>query len=310
MCRCAAICRSLKPKRGVKNTYEVIRYNGELADRLSEGERNFIAFLYFYQLVRGNGKAGSTESHGAFDTTPEGTDTRDKIVVIDDPVSSMDSSALFIVSALVREMVEVCYNNTDYLDPQVPGDYIKQIFVLTHNVYFHREITYHQVGRYNSVNFYIIRKSDNVSTIKLCERQNDRIRSEMENYNPVQNSYASLWDELKALTTPIPVRNVIRQILEYYFLQLCGYEGSDLRKEVLDKHRDLFITEVENGKPDMEKYHLASSMLLYISNPQGISDGLNYVEDSDDVELYKNVFRLVFEAMGQDQHYKMMMGEE
>ncbi|MDR0355882.1 MAG: AAA family ATPase [Deltaproteobacteria bacterium] len=35
---------------------------------------------------------------------------KDKIVVIDDPVSSMDSSVLFIVSTLVREMVEVCYN--------------------------------------------------------------------------------------------------------------------------------------------------------------------------------------------------------
>lgn len=39
---------------------------------------------------------------------------KDKIVVIDDPVSSMDSSALFIVSSLVREMIEVCHNNFDY----------------------------------------------------------------------------------------------------------------------------------------------------------------------------------------------------
>ena len=64
-------------------------------------------------------------------------------MVIDDPVSSMDSGALFIVSALVREMVEVCFNNTDYQGHVVEGDYIKQIFILTHNVYFHREITYH-----------------------------------------------------------------------------------------------------------------------------------------------------------------------
>lgn len=69
---------------------------------------------------------------------------KDKIVVIDDPVSSMDSGALFIVSALVREMIEVCYNNTDYRSNKVDGDYIKQIFILTHNVYFHKEITHHQ----------------------------------------------------------------------------------------------------------------------------------------------------------------------
>ena len=132
----------LKPKAGVKDTYEVIRPNGEVATRLSEGERNFIAFLYFYQLVRGNGKVGSTTTHGSLEGTPEGADTRDKIVVIDDPVSSMDSNALFIVSSIVRGMIGVCYNNTDYRNPDVKGDYIKQIFIMTHNAYFHNEITY------------------------------------------------------------------------------------------------------------------------------------------------------------------------
>ena len=65
----------------------------------------------------------------------------------------MDSGALFIVSALVREMIEVCYNNTDYRSHKVDGDYIKQIFILTHNVYFHKEITHHQAKRYHSVSF-------------------------------------------------------------------------------------------------------------------------------------------------------------
>lgn len=286
---------SIREKAGVQNTYEVIRENGCVAEKLSEGERNFIAFLYFYHTVRGSRSSD---------------EVKDKIVVIDDPVSSMDSGTLFIVSAIVREMIEVCYNNTDYREQTVPGDYIKQIFVLTHNVYFHREVTYHQVNRYRSVNFYIIRKSDNISNVSLCCRKNDESPTEQENYNPVQNSYASLWDELRMLHSPIPVLNVIRQILEYYFLQLCGYEGSDIRKEVLEKNRDKFVTEVEGAKPDMEKYHLASSMLTYISNPHGISDGLNYVEDCDDAELYKTVFKLIFEALNQEQHYNMMMKME
>ena len=37
-------------KEGVKGTYEVIREDGRVADHLSEGERNFIAFLYFITL--------------------------------------------------------------------------------------------------------------------------------------------------------------------------------------------------------------------------------------------------------------------
>ena len=160
----------LREKAGVQNTYEVIRQYGTVAVKLSEGERNFIAFLYFYHLVR-----GSHSSDG----------TKEKIVVIDDPVSSMDSSTLFIVSSIVRELVENCHNNTTYPDASNPDRYIKQIFILTHNVYFHREITYNQVGRYECSNFYIIRKTDNVSRIKLCDRKNKAMPTERENYNPV-----------------------------------------------------------------------------------------------------------------------------
>lgn len=287
---------SIRAKDGVENVYEIVLENGTVAENLSEGERNFIAFLYFYHRVR-----GSMNSE----------ELKEKIVVIDDPVSSMDSTALFIVSAIVREMINVCRNNTEYLNPQVPGDYIKQLFILTHNVYFHREVTYQQVGYYNCTSFYMIRKNDNVSTVKLCKRQNKEIPSEEENYNPVQNSYAALWDELRDLHSTIPALNVMRRILEYYFLQLCGYEGSDLRSIVLEKkkNRKKFIKQVEGEKPDMTDYQLASSLLAYINNPNGISDGLNYVEDCEDAEAYKRVFQMIFDALGQSQHYKMMTGQ-
>jgi wobble nucleotide-excising tRNase len=283
----------LREKAEVQNTYEVIREDGSIAENLSEGERSFIAFLYFYHLVRGNQNR---------------EELKDKIVVIDDPVSSMDNGILFIVSALVREMIEICYNNTDNQNEKISGNYIKQIFILTHNVYFHNEITYHQVYRFNSVNFYIIRKNNNISSIKLCQRQNEKIPAEQENYNPVQNSYASLWNEFRELSSPIPLLNVIRQILEHYFLQLCGYDGTSLRKEILENNRKMFISELEGEKINMDKYNLASLMLQYINNPNGIGGGLTYVEYYDNAEQYKEVFKLIFKAMHQDQHYNMMMG--
>ncbi len=287
---------SIRAKEGVENVYEVVRENGKVAENLSEGERNFIAFLYFYHRVR-----GSMSSE----------ELKEKIVVIDDPVSSMDSTALFLVSAIVREMINVCRNNTEYLNPQVTGDYIKQLFILTHNVYFHREVTYQQVGYFNCTSFYIIRKNDNISTIKLCKRQSKDVPTEAENYNPVQNSYAALWDELRDIQSTIPALNVMRRILEYYFLQLCGYEGSDLRAIVLEKkeNRDKFIKQIEGEQPDMTDYQLTSSLLAYINNPNGISDGLNYVEDCEDADAYKRVFRMIFDALGQSQHYKMMTGQ-
>jgi len=291
---------TLREKRGVPNAYEVVRQNGQVAAGLSEGERNFIAFLYFYHLVRG--------SHTDADVN------KDKIVVIDDPVSSMDSSALFIVSTLVREMVGVCFNNAEYREQEreVQGDYVKQIFVLTHNVYFHREITYNysQSRRYNCVSFFVVNKASNSSSVKLCVRDSQKVPTEKENFNPVQNSYAALWSEFREVDTVIPAMNVIRRILEYYFMQLCGYDGVNIRKQVLDEHKDNFVETPAEGLPDYTKYHLASAMLSYINaSSVGFSDGLNYVDDCADIELYRTVFKLIFEALEQEQHYNMMMGE-
>ncbi len=56
----------------------------------------------------------------------------------------------------------------------------------------------------------------------------------------------------------------------------------------------------------MTNYQLASSLLAYINNPNGISNGLNYVEDCDDIDAYKRVFQTIFEALGHSQYYGMM----
>lgn len=288
---------SIREKDGTPNVYEVVRSDGNIAENLSEGERNFIAFLYFYHQVKGS-------------ENPDGSQ-ENKIVVIDDPVSSMDSSALFIVSALVREMVQVCENNAVGGDHVTKADYIKQIFILTHNAYFHREITYNQVKNYLYVNFYLISKVDNKSSIKLCKKVNPEIMTEEINYNLVQNSYVALWEEYREINAPIPLMNVIRRILEYYFLQLCGYDGVTLRKRILIDNKDKFIKTDASGKEDFTQYQMAHAMLSYIcANSVGINDGINFVDDCVDVEQTKETFRLVFEFMEQKQHYDMMMGNQ
>lgn len=286
---------NIRAREDDENVYEVIRDDGSVAEDLSEGERNFIAFLYFYNRVQGS---------------MSGEKLKEKIVVIDDPVSGMDSNALFLVSALVREMIDVCRNNTEYNDPKVTGDYIKQLFILTHNVHFYREITYKQVGYYNCTSFYMIQKNDNISAVKLCKRRSKETSSEEENYDPVRDPYAALWDELRDIDTTIPAVNVMRRIIEYYFLRLCGYDGNDLRESVLEKkeNREKFIKRIEGEQPDMTDYRLASSLLAYINTPNG--DGLNYVVDIDDANAYKRVFKKIFEVLGQGRHYQMMIGKK
>ena len=274
--------------------YEVVRMDtGKVAENLSEGEKNFIAFLYFQQRVFGN-------------ETAEG-DTRAKIVVIDDPVTSMDSSSLFIIGEQVRKMVEICRNNADSRNQVVPGNFIKQIFVLTHNAYFHREVTYPHADRYEFVTFYLVRKSDNKSSIRKCEKPDPDCPTQMMNINPVKNSYAALWEEYKEAVSSIPLMNVIRRILEYYFLQLCGYDGGHLRKVILEEHKDDF-THDDDGNEDYTKYDMAATMLSYIAaSSYGVNDGLHYVDDFMDLEQCRKTFEMIFNCMEQSQHFKMMM---
>ncbi len=283
---------------GPSINYEVVRTDtGLVAEDLSEGEKNFIAFLYFQQRVFGSESA-------------EG-DSRQKIVVIDDPVSSMDSGVLFIVGEQVRKMIEICRNNADNRDAVMKGNFIKQIFILTHNAYFHREITYPHAHRYEFVSFYLVKKRENRSSVDLKRRRDPDCPTEWMNVNPVKNSYAALWDEykeLKDVTSAIPLINVIRRILEYYFLQICGFDGSQLRRTILEEHKPDLTHDAE-GNEDYTKFDMATTMLSYIAaTTYGVNDGLHYVDDVIDIEQCRETFQEIFHHMGQDQHFKMMMG--
>jgi wobble nucleotide-excising tRNase len=223
----------------------------------------------------------------------------------------MDSSALFIVSALVREMIEICRNNAslNVADNFTHDNYIKQLFILTHNTYFHHEITYNQVKYYDSVSFYLIDKLDNRSSVKLCKRYGQNVSGDLENYNPVQNAYAALWSEFSEVNSSIPLLNVIRRILDYYFLQLCGYDSADIRDKILKENKDKFITIDDDGRQNHSQYQVASSMLSYLNaSSNSLSDGLNYVDDCIDSNQIRKTFAMIFELMQQSQHYNMMIG--
>ena len=100
--------------------YSLIRTGGTpAAQSLSEGERTFITFLYFFHQLQGE------------PTDPK--EPRDLVAVIDDPISSLDSDILFVVSTLTKRLIA---------DIRTGTSRVRQLVVLTHNVYFHKEVTY------------------------------------------------------------------------------------------------------------------------------------------------------------------------
>jgi hypothetical protein len=53
------------------------------------------------------------------------------------------------------------------------------------------------------------------------------------------------------------------EILEHYFLQICGFESSELSNTVLEALKETEQDEAAGGVPDYTKYHLAGSALLH-----------------------------------------------
>lgn len=251
------------PSVTTANYYQIKREDGSLAEAtLSEGEVTFITFLYFLQLAKGSMNNQQV--------------TEDRILVVDDPISSLDSSVLFIVSSLLKEII---------IDIQNDKGSIKQIIVLTHNVYFHKEISFLGNGndKRKDTYYWILRKMDNVTNIECYERE-----------NPINSSYELLWKELKESkkNSGITVQNIMRRILENYFKILGKFKDDDL----ISKFQDA------------ESQRICRSLLCWINDGSHCMPDDLFVEcPMDTIDKYKEVFKDIFDNMNQIEHYNMMM---
>ncbi|WP_208378204.1 ATP-binding protein [Helicobacter pylori] len=245
--------------------YRIQREDGQLVgETLSEGEVTFITFLYYYHLAKGSLK--------------EDDISKNKVLVIDDPISSLDSNILFMVSVLVRDLMkEIMEGKTN----------IKQIIILTHNTYFYKEITLkHDLKRYQGkYSFWIIKKDNNVSKIKGYKE------------NPIKNSYELLWQEVKQAkennASWVSLQNIMRRIIEYYFRILGGFKRNDSLSECFE---------------NIEEKRVFSSFISWFNDgSHGISDDLFVQSQDTSIETYLKVFEKIFKETGHEAHYKMMM---
>ena len=91
----------------IRETGYTLTRGGAVAETVSEGERTAIALLYFLKSLQ-----------------DERFDLKRAVVVLDDPVSSLDANSLFAAFAFIRSWTEEA----------------KQLFILTHNHSFFRQV--------------------------------------------------------------------------------------------------------------------------------------------------------------------------
>ena len=251
------------PSPTKENSYQIQRMDGTLAtNTLSEGEETFISFLYFLQFAKGSIDASKVSSK--------------KILVLDDPICSLDSTVLYIVSSMVKSLIkEVRDGDSD----------VEQIFILTHNVFFHKEASFVD-GRtkiLNDVNYWIISKDNNITSIRAFQKN-----------NPIKTSYELLWQELKTNTNAslVTTQNIMRRILENYFSIL----GKDIDERIIDSF------------DSTEDKMICRSLISWINDgSHSIPDDLYIDSYTDSVDRYKVIFREIFIKMDHKAHYDMMM---
>jgi wobble nucleotide-excising tRNase len=248
--------------------YKLQRSDGTAATNLSEGERTFVTFLYFYHRLKGGIEESSV--------------TTSRVVVIDDPVSSLDGDVLFIVSNLIKDIFEKVRSNYQPSNPVTTP--IKQCIVLTHNVYFHKEITFSaKRGNGEALNdetFWVVRKPPTGSAFQQFTT------------NPIRTSYELLWQELRGVNTShISIQNTMRRIIENYF-KIMGNISPD--------------TEI-NKFEGAEKVICRSLMSWTNDGSHFASDDMYVHCDEETVERYKIVFKKLFENTNHLAHYNMMM---
>ncbi|WP_019554749.1 AAA family ATPase [Propionispira raffinosivorans] len=147
---------------------------------LSEGEKMVISFLYFIELCKGERTTDQISTN--------------KIVMIDDPISSLSHIYIFNIGRLIHNE----FLRTDKYD---------QIFILTHSLYFYYELT-------------CLQHDDREKTQKLfrlIKNKNGSVFLKMK-YEEIQNDYQAYWHIIKDENQHSAlIANCMRNIMEYFF---------------------------------------------------------------------------------------------
>ena len=176
----------------------VIKRNGEIAKNLSEGEKTAIAFVYFTIHLK-----------------DRDFNVRNDIVVIDDPISSLDSNSLFQAFSFLKNTVQDC----------------AQVFIFTHNYDFlHLIINWLTRGHGNRSQFYMIKNQMNngrrVARLDILDKL-------LKNYS---SEYQYLFKQLYnfspdgTIDSVYHIPNIARKVLDNFLMIMIPDNSSPYQK--------------------------------------------------------------------------------
>lgn len=196
----------------------------------------------------------------------------EKIVVIDDPISSLSQNYIYDIAHLIYTRV-------------LKGNRFKKVIVLTHSLFFFHEL----VKLASNKKF-----SEKYALYRVCKNESSYIKQLHQ--SDLLNEYQSLWQILKDVKeqgiNAVVLPNIMRNILEYYF----GF---------VHKKGKLYsaLQDLEDSEKDQE----FKAFYRYI-NRESHSDPSNIgLITKIDPDAYLVKFKKVFEKTNDEFHYECMI---
>lgn len=227
---------------------------------LSEGEKTVISFFYFIELVNGS---ADKDHH-----VPQ----KKKIVVIDDPISSLSNTFVYDVAWLIANEI---------IDGLAAA---KQVFVLTHSLFFHHELIkqIQAIKLQGQCQYFRVVKRPHTTVVPMGK-------------DDIKNEYDAAWEVIKdahaGSGTTVGVANAMRCIFEQFFT-FTSQQGA-----------------FKKALHDMETADRRFVPLSrYLDNQSHRSDQ-NLTDFGDhDVQFFLDKFKAVFDATQYPHHYASRMG--
>ncbi len=251
-----------------------ITRNGQPAHALSEGEKTAIALLHFLKSLQDQN----------FDLTSG-------IVVIDDPVCSLDDTALFYVFGYIKERTKTA----------------KQLFILTHNFSFFRQ----------AKNWLKYEKDNNQIFQTVCNVENGQRVSRLKIIDALLRDYESEYHYLfklvhdetlkpagNDLAAYYPLPNIARRLLES-FLAFRKPGTQNLHKKLESLNFDVAKKTrmrrfIETNSHDDQITAAEHDNTILSETPQILLDLMALIKDEDD-RHYEEMIKLMPSLKQQDQ---------
>ena len=211
----------------ISNSYNIYRETGEMAKNLSEGEKTVISFAYFLATLKSYN-----------------FNMKKAIIVIDDPVSSLDQQYLFNLINLLYEKFK-------------DKDSFEQIFILTHNFYFFKKIRNILLYKKDFFELFQINKKDT----SYIDNADEYLRKYTSEYVHIIKYLKNVLNMPENEIKEIPIGNSIRKILEIFLaFRIPSKKNITQRYDVItsrfteeERCRYMYLNDIANASSHTEE---------------------------------------------------------